>query len=550
MSRLEKSLASELSFHSQDALAAYICRLEGGLKPGRTIKPPASATQVPASRHLGGNIGSSQDQVQPASGAFLTSAQSLRQVPGLPVPDIEFQSLANPQPKSATQLSGSTHSHMRSGAAAKEASPVTPGALMAASHQHEAGHDESCLPTSEPAPACGSLPSLSAATPVTVGQPASAVGLKVAQRAASPGCHQQQVDMPADSLQTFRVPPPGTMGPMPKLTDGKGPSCNPHSAEELLAGPADVGELPLSGNTEVGSRLEASQGGIDTQLMCQGAVGASGADQRGEPIVCQPPAELEDIQPTVVPLADESTEPLQKVPIGCCSFSAGAADEAGEANTAEAAPMSGTPDGMPGSVSIHANQAEARVAAAASEASYARYGRCSAASTTPAALPLPTITNDSSESSAVAGTLAPMRQSSIGTAMAADTAAAEMQQAERKLESSGEDAPAAASGCNPDLEPRTTVNASDTQQEAMHLQKDAAHGAAKEAAVLLRDPARELATTAAAATAAESSERAAAGPFPWPLYLIGTRDCFTNHLVPLSEQVKLAADVLLMRTDQ
>ena len=52
-----------------------------------------------------------------------------------------------------------------------------------------------------------------------------------------------------------------------------------------------------------------------------------------------------------------------------------------------------------------------------------------------------------------------------------------------------------------------------------------------------RDPARELAEAAGAALAAEPSERAAAGPFPWPLYLIGTRDCFTNHLVPISEQV-------------
>ncbi|KAK9833612.1 hypothetical protein WJX74_000510 [Apatococcus lobatus] len=52
-----------------------------------------------------------------------------------------------------------------------------------------------------------------------------------------------------------------------------------------------------------------------------------------------------------------------------------------------------------------------------------------------------------------------------------------------------------------------------------------------------RDPARELAEAAGAAVAAEASERAAAGPFPWPLYLIGTRDCFTNHLIPITEQV-------------
>ena len=51
-----------------------------------------------------------------------------------------------------------------------------------------------------------------------------------------------------------------------------------------------------------------------------------------------------------------------------------------------------------------------------------------------------------------------------------------------------------------------------------------------------REPARELAEAAGAAVAAEASERAWAGPFPWPLYLIGTRDCFTNHLVPVTEQ--------------
>ena len=71
------------------------------------------------------------------------------------------------------------------------------------------------------------------------------------------------------------------------------------------------------------------------------------------------------------------------------------------------------------------------------------------------------------------------------------------------------------------------------------LAGEAANGDAIENGKIIRDPARELATAAAAATAAESSERAAAGPLPWPLYLIGTRDCFTNHLVPITEQVWL-----------
>ncbi|KAK9846783.1 hypothetical protein WJX84_001250 [Apatococcus fuscideae] len=63
-----------------------------------------------------------------------------------------------------------------------------------------------------------------------------------------------------------------------------------------------------------------------------------------------------------------------------------------------------------------------------------------------------------------------------------------------------------------------------------------------------RDPARELAEAAGAALAAEPSERAAAGPFPWPLYLIGTRDCFTNHLVPISEQVMMNGRLTIKTT--
>ena len=61
----------------------------------------------------------------------------------------------------------------------------------------------------------------------------------------------------------------------------------------------------------------------------------------------------------------------------------------------------------------------------------------------------------------------------------------------------------------------------------------------KDHGLVAREPARELAEAAGAAVALEASERASAGPFPWPLYLIGTRDCFTHHLVPISEQVSL-----------
>ncbi|KAA6428500.1 MAG: hypothetical protein FRX49_01376 [Trebouxia sp. A1-2] len=51
------------------------------------------------------------------------------------------------------------------------------------------------------------------------------------------------------------------------------------------------------------------------------------------------------------------------------------------------------------------------------------------------------------------------------------------------------------------------------------------------------DAASQLVLAVAAATAASPGERAQAGQFPWPYYLIGTRDSFTNELVKLQTQV-------------
>ncbi len=53
------------------------------------------------------------------------------------------------------------------------------------------------------------------------------------------------------------------------------------------------------------------------------------------------------------------------------------------------------------------------------------------------------------------------------------------------------------------------------------------------------DAASQLVLAVAAATAASPGERAQAGQFPWPYYLIGTRDSFTNELVKVQTQVSL-----------
>ena len=53
-------------------------------------------------------------------------------------------------------------------------------------------------------------------------------------------------------------------------------------------------------------------------------------------------------------------------------------------------------------------------------------------------------------------------------------------------------------------------------------------------AELLQEHNGLLALASAVATAA-SSTRSMAGEFPWPYYFIGTRDCFTYHLVARSE---------------
>jgi hypothetical protein len=61
-------------------------------------------------------------------------------------------------------------------------------------------------------------------------------------------------------------------------------------------------------------------------------------------------------------------------------------------------------------------------------------------------------------------------------------------------------------------------------------------GLAEVAAAAGRSPAAALAAAAAVRAGAEGL-RAAAGPFPWPTYFIGTRDSFTHRLVPLRSQV-------------
>ena len=53
-------------------------------------------------------------------------------------------------------------------------------------------------------------------------------------------------------------------------------------------------------------------------------------------------------------------------------------------------------------------------------------------------------------------------------------------------------------------------------------------------AELLQEHNGLLALASAVATAA-SSTRSVAGEFPWPYYFIGTRDCFTYHLVAKTE---------------
>ena len=50
--------------------------------------------------------------------------------------------------------------------------------------------------------------------------------------------------------------------------------------------------------------------------------------------------------------------------------------------------------------------------------------------------------------------------------------------------------------------------------------------------------AEALALAAICAQAASAAERAAAGHFPWPLYFIATRDCFTFELVASTKQVQ------------
>lgn len=49
--------------------------------------------------------------------------------------------------------------------------------------------------------------------------------------------------------------------------------------------------------------------------------------------------------------------------------------------------------------------------------------------------------------------------------------------------------------------------------------------------------AEAIALTASHALAASATERSAAGPLPWPLYFIATRDCFTFELAALTKQV-------------
>jgi hypothetical protein len=46
---------------------------------------------------------------------------------------------------------------------------------------------------------------------------------------------------------------------------------------------------------------------------------------------------------------------------------------------------------------------------------------------------------------------------------------------------------------------------------------------------------------ASAATTAAGLDRGVLGPFPWPLYFIGTRDCFTYNLVQRHELARLCS---------
>ena len=53
--------------------------------------------------------------------------------------------------------------------------------------------------------------------------------------------------------------------------------------------------------------------------------------------------------------------------------------------------------------------------------------------------------------------------------------------------------------------------------------------------------AEAVALVASCALAATAAERSAAGPLPWPLYFIATRDCFTFELAALTKQVRTPA---------
>ncbi|KAL0039028.1 hypothetical protein WJX77_005595 [Trebouxia sp. C0004] len=85
--------------------------------------------------------------------------------------------------------------------------------------------------------------------------------------------------------------------------------------------------------------------------------------------------------------------------------------------------------------------------------------------------------------------------------------------------------PAAASIATPPLPPFQT------RFVAVHPWEDQLTG------LQASDAASQLVFAVAAASAASPRDRAQAGQFPWPYYLIGTRDSFTNELVKVQTQV-------------
>ena len=80
----------------------------------------------------------------------------------------------------------------------------------------------------------------------------------------------------------------------------------------------------------------------------------------------------------------------------------------------------------------------------------------------------------------------------------------------------------------------TTTSCVEGPQKSFLAPKPGGCGAAEAAAQQSR-----LIVQVSAATTASGLERRVLGPFPWPLYFIGTRDCFTYNLVQRRELARL-----------